>query len=87
MTPHLEDLLPAAERLAAGGAISAAGQWFARGAAAAVAGLPLAARPAVIRDALARLVEDDQQTALHALAAVIRAERDAAIQETQPVAA
>jgi hypothetical protein len=68
-----------AHRLAEGGAISPAGRWFAAGVAAGVAHLPPGARYAAIRGAIARLAEDDPVTGLHALAAMLRMQRDALI--------
>ena len=44
------------------------------------AGISPAARPAAIRAALARLADEDLTTAVHGLAALLRAEPDAAIQ-------
>ena len=80
--PALADPLTMATQIAATGPISLAGRWAFRGAAAAVAvaGISPAARPAAIRAALARLADEDLTTAVHGLAALLRAERDAAIQ-------
>ena len=76
--PTLADPLTMATQVAATGPISLAGRWAFRGAAAAVAvaGISPAARPAAIRAALARLAYDDPTTAVHGLAALLRAERD-----------
>ncbi len=52
-------------------------------AAVAVAGISPAARSAAIRAALARLADEDLTTAVHGLAALLRAERDAAIQASR----
>jgi hypothetical protein len=73
-----------ARTLADGGAISPAGRWFAAGAAACVAHLPRAGRSAAIRGAIGRLAAEDPETALHALAAMFRDERDALIRAAQP---
>jgi DNA-binding transcriptional MocR family regulator len=73
-----------ARALADGGAISPAGRWFAAGAAACVAHLPRAGRSAAIRGAIGRLTADDPETALHALAAMLRGERDTLTDATQP---
>jgi hypothetical protein len=72
-----------ARALVDSGAISPAGHWFAAGAAACVAHLPRGARSAAIRGAIGRLVAEDPETALHALAAVLRGERDALTRAAQ----
>ncbi len=66
------------------GAISLAGRWFAAGAAACVAHLPRVGRSAAIRGAIGRLAAEDPETALHALAATLRGERDAMIRAAGP---
>jgi hypothetical protein len=83
--PASADPLTMATQIAATGPISLAGRWAFRGAAAAVAvaGISPTARPAAIRAALARLADDDPTTAVHGLAALLRAERDAAIQASR----
>jgi DNA-binding transcriptional MocR family regulator len=73
-----------ARALADGGAISPAGCWFAASAAACVAHLPRAGRSAAIRGAIGRLAADDPETALHALAAMLRSERDAPARAAPP---
>jgi hypothetical protein len=70
--------------LAESGVISPAGRWFAAGAAACLAHLPVKDRDAIIRGVIARLAEDDPATALHALAAALRMQRDALIRAAQP---
>ena len=75
----LAALLPAARHLAMDGRISPAGLWAYHTTAASAAALPLAARSAAVRAALARLAEDDLAAALHGLAAAIRAETEAAM--------
>ena len=78
----LAALLPAAHYLAMSGRISPAGLWAYHSISAVAAALPLAARSAAVRAALARLAEDDPAAALHGLAAAIRAETKAASQTT-----
>jgi hypothetical protein len=56
-------------------------RWLADGG---VAHLPPGARSAAIRGAIGRLAEDDPVTALHALAAALRGERDALIRAAHP---
>jgi hypothetical protein len=79
-------LLPAAHYLAIDGRISPAGLRAYHTTSAVAAALPLAARAAAVRAALARLAEDDLAAALHGLAAATRAETEAAIQTTAPLA-
>ena len=82
-------LLPAAHYLAIDGRISPAGLRAYHTTSTVAAALPLAARAAraaAVRAALARLAEDDLAAALHGLAAAIRAETEAAIQTTAPLA-
>jgi hypothetical protein len=81
----LAALLPAAHYLAMAGRSSPAGLWAYHTTSAVAAALPLAARSAAVRAALARLVENDPAAALHGLAAAIRAETEAAIQTTAPL--
>ncbi len=82
----LAALLPAAHYLAIDGRISPAGLRAYHTTSTVAAALPLAARAAAVRAALARLAEDDLAAALHGLAAAIRAETEAAIQTTEPLA-
>jgi hypothetical protein len=84
-TPAWADPLTMATQIAAIDPISLASRWAFRGAAAAVAvaGIPPTSRPAAIRAALARLAGEDLATAVHGLAALLRAEQDAAIQASR----